>query len=996
MPLPPGLALDRDTGLITGVPTVPGTYTYTLVVRDAQGAVRQIPVTHTINPYDPPVIAVAPGVPSVYATRTVAYSADFNITGGSGPFTWSIGSGTLPTGLAIDPASGVISGTPTDLTYTDRPLTVRVVDSFGSVAQYPYTLRYRNALSTAHIYPAAVQAEAYSSTPVIVGGHAPLVFAITGGTLPAGLSMDTTTGRIFGTPSAVGSTALTVQITDAAGDSAEIAQTFESLAAYVALAITGGMTGTSKTYQRATGSEVISPGNTLGTTGGSGTITWSWARISGSTKISAAAPSSRTTGFNCSAAPGENVSALFRATATDGITSATYDVTVTGNNTYVFPVLSGSPPTLATFGKAYTGSFTLSGGKAPVTYAIVGGTLPAGISLNTSTGVISGTPSDTTYTDRTITIRVTDAEGQTNDRGYTLQYRAAVQITGTPGPGYTTQAYSFVPTIAGGHAPYNVTLQSGALPTGTSLNASTGAVTGTVTTPGVYNYTLRVTDADGNVDDTPFSTTVNAYTVPSLSGSYAGTATRTKAYNSSGVTRSNGLAPFTWSIINGSVPPGINLNTSTGQLSGTPTTTSWNTYTFQARVVDALGNVAESGVQNINYRDVPTMVGRTFPGLLRTQAINQSVATSASPLHTPVNYSVIAGSLPTGASLNTNTGQITGTLTSTSYGDYSITIRATDAVGNTEDATYLQPYANVMSVSNSGTALEAEVGWGWTSSVTASGGFPGYTYAVVSGALPAGVSLNSGSGALSGNPTTAGSGSYVIRATDSIGNTANSATINWTVYAAITRTAQWAGGSIYRTVSIGTQQGITVTGGKAAITYSVASGALPAGVSLNAGTGQLTGTPTTNGAYSFVLRATDALGAFVDTTTISGTVSNPVSLSNRTIAAFQNGGTATAAIQLNSNGIAYQGKNGSFTTLAGEWLRSGAAGDYESRWTTTSGTLTSGSNGAWENLGTTRTWTRNRVAVGGESCIGTLEIRRASDGLVITSATIELYAENVV
>lgn len=990
MPLPPGLALDRLTGQITGVPTAPGTYNYTLIVRDAQGAVRSIPVTQTINPYDPPAIG---GTPGQYGTRTVAYAFAPSVLGGSGPFTWSIASGSLPTGISLDTVTGAISGTPTDTTYTDRPLTLRVVDALGSSAQLGWTLRYRNAFSSAYTYPTGIQGTPYSATPTYSGGHTPIAWALTAGTLPAGLNLNGSTGQITGTPSSIGSSAITIVGTDAAGNAVTINQTLQVIAAYTPLSLTGGMTGTTKNYQRATGTEVIAPTSTLATSGGSGTISFSWVRQSGSSKISAAAPTSLATGFNCTAAPGENVSATFRVTASDGISSDTYDVTITGNNTYVFPVLSGSPPLLATFGKAYSGSFTLSGGKTPVSYAVVSGSLPTGITINASTGLISGTPTSTTYSDRAITVRVTDAEGQTNDRSYTMQYRDAVQISGTPGPGYTTQPYSFVPTISGGHAPFAVTLVAGALPTGTSLNAGTGAVTGTVSAAGVYNYTLRVTDADGNVDDTPFSTTVNAYTVPSLSGSYTGTATRTKAYNSSGVTRSNGLAPFTWAIDSGSVPPGISLNAGTGQLSGTPTSPSWSTYTFTVRVTDALGNVAVSGVQNIAYRDVPTMVGRTFPARTRTQAINQSVASDASPLHTPVSYSIVSGSLPTGASLNSSTGAITGTLTSTSYGTYSVRIRATDAVGNIEEADYVQAYANVLSSSNSGTSLEAEVSWGWASSVTASGGFTPYTYSVLSGALPAGVSLSASTGALSGNPTTAGSGSYVIRATDAAGNVADTPTINWTVYAAITRTAQWGGGAIYRATSIGTVQGITVTGGKASIGYSVASGALPAGVSLNAGTGQLTGTPTTVGAYSFTLRATDALGAFVDTTTISGTVSEPVALTNQNVFASNVGATATAGMRLGFDGVAATLRNGGAFPISGQWLLGGSAADYDARWTTTSGTLSGGNNGVWENLGSTRQWTRNRTVAGTATCTGTLEIRPAGGGATLASATIDLTAE---
>lgn len=990
MPLPPGLTLDRDTGVISGVPTVAGAYAYGLVARDAQGSVRVVPVNQTISPYDPPRIT---GTPGQYATRTVPYNFVPGVVDGVGPFTWSLASGTLPAGLTLDTVNGQISGTPSDTSYVDRPLTLRVVDSLNSSHQLGWTLRYRNQLTTAYNYPVGVQGEAYSATPTFAGGHAPMAWALTSGTVPPGLSFDTATGRIFGTPTTIGSSSVTITGTDAAGNQIVLSQSLQVIAAYVPLAFTGGMTGTSKTYQRASGTEVISPSSTLATTGGAGAITYSWARQSGSTKISAAAATSLSTGFNCSASAGENVSAVFRVTATDGISSATYDVTITGNNTYVFPVLSGSPPLVATRNKPYSGSFTLSGGKNPVSYAIVAGTLPAGLSINSSTGVISGTPTDTTYTDRSITVRVTDAESQTNDRSYTLQYRNAVSLGGAPPPGYTTQPYSFAPAAAGGHLPYTFTLETGTLPAGTSLNASTGVVSGTATTAATYNYTLRLTDADGNTTTQAYTTTVNAYAVPSLSGTYQGWATRTKAY-SSNIMRNNGLAPFTYAAVSGSIPPGLSLNTGTGEIFGTPSDSSWGGYSFIMRVTDALGNVANSGVQNITYRNTPTMTSRALAPRTRTQAINESVATGASPLHDPIAYSIVSGSLPTGASLNSSTGQITGTLSSTSYGNYSATIRATDINGSFEQAAFTLAYANAISSTNSGTSLEGESGYGWSSSMTAAGGFPGYTYAVISGALPSGVSLNASTGAITGTVTGgATSGSYVIRATDTVGNTTDTPTINWTVYAQLTRTAQWGGGAIYRATSIGTVQGITVTGGKASIGYSVASGALPAGVSLNAGTGQLTGTPTTVGAYSFTLRATDALGITVDTTTISGTVSEPVALTNQSVFATNVGATATAGIRLGFDGVAATLRNGGAFPISGQWLLGGSAADYDARWTTTSGTLSGGNNGVWENLGNTRQWTRNRTVNGVTTCWGTLEIRPAGGGATLVSATIDLTAE---
>lgn len=125
-----------------------------------------------------------------------------------------------------------------------------------------------------------------------------------------------------------------------------------------------------------------------------------------------------------------------------------------------------------------------------------------------------------------------------------------------------------------------------------------------------------------------------------------------------------------------------------------------------------------------------------------------------------------------------------------------------------------------------------------------------------------------------------------------------------------------------------------------------------------------------------------------------------ISISDRTASAFTVSPTnAGASYALQSDGD-IQATQGTNTAVdIGDWISpKGAASDfYEARATVTSGTLSAGTAGSWLPLGTTRTWTKTAVGGTGEqTCIFTLEIRRAGDGTVVDSATITLEAESTV
>lgn len=590
MPLPPGTALNPLTGQISGVPTTPGTYNFTLRVRDAQGSLRDIPQSITIANYTPPSLS---GSIDGFANRTVPYSSGFVLAGGTAPFTWSIASGTLPTGMAINSSTGVISGTPTDTTYTDRNITVRVVDAQGSPAQRTQTIRYADVLALSGSLAAGVQGSAYSSGFTRTGGHSPFTYSLIAGTLPSGLSLNSSTGIIAGTPTVITSAAITIRVVDAAGDSDDRSQTLVINSSYVPIDISGSVSGNSQSVETLSSFSITPNYSGVTVAGGSGPITYSWARISGSAAISAGSPSSLGTSFVGSVAPGGSESATFRVTATDGTSSDTLDVTITVTNIYTALSLSAAGLALGTRLVAYSSSLSRSGGRSPFTFSVIAGALPTGITLNSSTGALSGTPTDTGYTTRSLTFRVVDSLGASADASGSLVYRNAPGFSYTLPAAMRTRAYSTSPSLTpGGHGFGSMAITSGSLPSGISLTPSSGTIAGTPTDTsyGTRSINFQFTDAASNV---AAQTGVSLPYADNLT--VAGTfpaGTVGSAYSSSALSASGGFGSNAWSVASGSLPAGLSLNSSTGALSGTPTTSGTSSFTI--RVTDAQGFTADS------------------------------------------------------------------------------------------------------------------------------------------------------------------------------------------------------------------------------------------------------------------------------------------------------------------------------------------------------------------------------------------------------------------
>ena len=857
--MPPGMSLNPFGGNYDGTPTVVGTYTFTVRATNSQGfSERQY--THTITPVPstPPTIT-GPSSPLPDWTENNFFSISFTASG-TAPIAWSITSGTLPPGLTLDTAGG-LSGSPT--TPGDYSFLVTAENAGGSDTR-AYTMR---------ILPAAPTAPTISSPssplpPVTVGQPYEVQFAATGtppftwgtvGTLPPGITLDAGTGLYAGTPTTAGTYTFTVTCTNAVTPNASRNYTHMINAASppgTAPAITGPSSPLSAGL-------VGGAYSTRFTATGTTPIAWN---VTGG---------SLPPGITLNTNTGD-----YAGTATAG---GTYTFTVTASNSvspsasqgYSHFIEAASPPGTApaitgpasplaggTVGTPYTSGITATG-STPLRWRVVSGLLPGGLSLNPDTGAYLGTP--TVAGTSTFTVGVNNSVGPeaTAVYSHTITGGAptAPVITGpaSPLPSGTEGTSYTVTFTATGSTP--ITWSMSATVPGLTLNASTGVLSGTPTTAGPYSFDVTASNGVPMDDVDPYSLTiVAAGAAPVITGPASPLTNGTVGSSYSATITATGATPITWSISGGTLTPGMALNPSTGVYSGTPSTAG--TYSFTVRADNSLGFDTRAYQHTIVTPTVaPTITGPASPlspGTAGSAYSTTFVATGT----TPITWSVSAGSLPTGMGLNSSTGAYTGT--PTVAGTYTFTIRATNAGGSDSD-----PYQHVINPSSSGAPAitgpaspltDGTQGTPYSATFTATGTAPitwGFT-----GTLPPGLALDASTGAYTGTPTTAGTYNFTITATNAAGSDSDpyQHTIAGPVPPAITGPASPLSpgneGTAYSAQFVAT--------GTAPITWSVTSGSLPTGMSLNPASGAYSGTPTVAGTYTFTVTATNGGGSDSD------------------------------------------------------------------------------------------------------------------------------------
>jgi len=636
---------NQANNLYTGTPTAAGNFSFFLNISDPWGANTSQSYSLLINS-----ALVITNTPPPNGIVGVAYSANLTAVNGTPPYFWSATG--LPPGLTLNSLTGAIGGTPTAA--GTFPVTATVTDAAeaSAVAQYSVVINPRLAI-TSQPLPNSIVGFGYFSILTAANGSPPYSWTASG--LPPGLTLNSSTGTVTGTPTTAGTFSVTVQVID-------------------------------------------------------------------STLVTA---------------------------------SAVYSVVILPPLPPPLRIGTFSPLPSGTVGVSYVFAFDATGGTGSYTWAA--GPAPAGLAVS-SAGIISGTP--TTPGQSTFTVRVTDSSGQTAAKDFSMTILPALVITTvSPLPSVLVgSALSIKFAAIGGVPPYTFGA-TGSLPPGTGL-ASDGTLSGTAAATGTFAFRIVVTDSsrvaatgtaskDFTIAITPPPLSIS--TKSPLGDGQAGVAYSVQ-FGAAG-----GVPPYSWSIAN--APAGMSFSAS-GLLNGTPAASGQ--FSLSVTVTDASGSKATGTLALTLIPAALVITTASLPNGTVGVAYSTSLAVSGGV--PPYTWS--AGGLPDGVSGAAN-GAISGT--PGTAGQFTVTVTVKDSAAgavNTSSKQFSVTIAPPLLVITTASVPNGVVGTAYSATFLASGGVPPYTWSATG--LPPGLSLAS-NGALSGTPTAAGAPSFSVTARDSAG-----------------------------------------------------------------------------------------------------------------------------------------------------------------------------------------------------------------------------------
>ena len=752
--------------------------------------------------------------------RGQSYSNMINVSGGWQPYTFSIQSGNMPQGLNIHPATGVISGTISNITgnYGAFNFVVQISDGINTVVTKSYSI-YVNAapIIITNLLSNVITDEPYSFQVVADGTDtSPNVihWSLIDGAFPSGISINST-GLITGsTNDENGEYSVELEADNGISPAATRIYNFRvSSAAFIVT--TNIPNATSGTYYNqhiaVSGAEPV----TLTHSGGDLPSGLSVVLDGGNYYL-------RGTPF----VPNHDVY-IFELTATNEIGQ---DIAVLSLTVGVAPSIITATLPNAIQNIAYSTNLA-SSGSTPISYQLLSGTMPSGIILN-SNGTISGTTSQTGVFSNLL-IQATNAYGSTTalfSLTVVQQSENALITTNTIPNGTVGTAYSFQVNATGFPVPaFDTTIAN--FPPGLSIN-STGLITGNPTTQGQFTFTIIATNTGGS-DSRQYTVIIGS--APSITATSHLTGIQGVLFVQT--VSATGYPTPVWSAIG--LPSGIALNTSNGTL-------QWNnpvagTYNISITVTNTYGSDTKSIIINIM---LPPQITTTA---LQRGVLNQYfTATLTATGDGSIIWSLIESDLPYGLNLSTS-GVISGT--PTEYGDFEIFVQASSSYGS-HTRVFILSIEGPPIITSPSNFPEAGDSTPYTYFLQAEGTPPIVWSLGPSSSLPSWLNLNGITGELSAASPVTGIYSFTLVATNNIGSSQKAFILEVKTPSIINESILYAG--------LNDPFSVTFTaGGQPPFVFTWIAGSVPSGLIWD-GTDTLYGVPDTAGIYEFEIGVQNA------------------------------------------------------------------------------------------------------------------------------------------
>jgi hypothetical protein len=658
---PDGLVLSKS-GNISGVPLSSGSTNITVQVTDSRGTIENMDyVIQVYNPLTLPAEKVVDGI--VGQTLEMPLS----VTGGNGTYVWYIDSGILPDGLSINNTTQTLTGTFNQACNTTIP--IFVTDTEGRKASCNFTFRVASVLAFVSIdLPNALKNMQYSESIPVQGGIEPYTFTCKG--LPPNLTYNSQTGIISGTSTLIGYNNIEIQVSDSSRPNSQtIIQTMglRTTSDFVIL--------TNRFLPKILYGEVM---DAIYLTAGGGKAPYTW---------------------HCDILP-EGI----QLDPKNGILSGT--PLIKGQKTlfiqvqdadnrisekeFFWPIIQKLEIITQNLEHAYDNIFynntiDVIGGIPPYHFQLKSGVLPTGLFLHTY-GLLFGKTTVSSMSQYiTIAVMDSDTPPQKREKAYQIETEHTLSLNPSSIP-ETKVGHAYYSTIKAmlGQPPFDWKIASPPNGLTYTLNLDSVTIQGTAQEPGLFTWTVEITDSSIPVRAAIQTYSMVIYDELKMPNPWLKSA-NTHVYYSDTIQVSGGKPPFTWRIVDNALPQSLNLDPQTGEIYGTIKDSGISAVVFTAEVHDSY--ISPTTIRQILKFDVNNELDIVTGEIPETTQFHEfSTTLVGGGGHLPYQWQIREGKLPHCIFFNAFTGKLQGR--PNTAGTFRLTIELIDDLGDSDRVVY--------------------------------------------------------------------------------------------------------------------------------------------------------------------------------------------------------------------------------------------------------------------------------------------------------------------